>query len=247
MKKILSACLVTLSLLTGNAYAQESITVATNPTWAPMQLVDLEKNVIGYEIDIVKAVGKEAGLDVKVIATEWDGIFGLLDSKNADVIASCVTITDIRKKRYLFTDPVYSLQQALVAPNGTSIKAPADLDDKRIGVQIGTTAIQALKKIDADYEIVSYDDIGLAFEDMVNGGLDAVMCDDPVARYYASRKEGYSDKMALVFVTEGSEDIGMVVRQDNTELATRLNEGLKKIKENGVEAQIKEKWFGSAN
>lgn len=245
MKKLLSACLLAVSLLTGTAYAKDSIVVATNPNWAPMQLVDLDKNIIGYEIDLIKAMGKEVGLDVKVISTEWDGIFGLLESENCDVIASCVTITEPRQKKYFFTEPVYTLQQALTAPNETTIKGPQDLDGKRIGVQIGTTAIQALKKIDADYTLVTYDDIGLAFEDMVNGGVDAVMCDDPVGRYYASRKEGYSDKMELIFTTEGTEDIGMVLRKSDEELLTKLNEGLKKVKENGVEAEIKAKWFGA--
>lgn len=70
---------------------------------------------------------------------------------------------------------------------------------------------------------------------MRNGRLDVVVCDDPVARYYASRKEGYKDLMKVAFLTEDVEYIGFVFSKDNAELAAQVNKGLKAIRENGKE------------
>lgn len=232
-------------LIIDNAHAADSLIVATNPTWPPMQVVDINKQIVGFEIDLIAAVGKEAGYDVKFMNTAWDGIFGTLESGNADIIASTVTITDARKKRYLFSDPIYEMSQALVVPIGSEISVPTNLDGKRVGVQIGTTAVESLKKMGVDVEIITYDEVGLAFEDLINGRVDAVMCDDPVARNYASRKEGYAEKMDLAFVTADKEFVGVVALKKNAALIAKLNAALKTLRKNGKEKEIYEKWFGS--
>ena len=246
MKKIVSSLLLCLSIFTGQAYANDdTLVIATNPTWPPMQMVDMDKKIVGYEIDLMEAIAVESGFKVKFMNSAWDGIFATLESKNSDVIASCVTITDARKKRYLFSDPTYGFVQALVVPEASTISSAKDLAGKRIGVQIGTTALVALNKIDKNLNVSTYDDVGLALEDLANGRIDAVMCDDPVARFYSSRKKGYSDKMKVAFMMEEQEFIGFVTLKKNQELMDKLNAGFKKINENGKAKEIFEKWFGA--
>lgn len=235
-----------LSLIAGQAQAaDETIVIATNPTWPPMQFIDMDKNIIGFEVDLLNAICDAANLKCTWKNAAWEGIFGEIESHNADVIASCVTITEARQKKYLFSEPVYNMYQALVVPTDSPIAKPEDLKGgKRVGIQIGTTAIEALKKIDADYEIVTYDEVGLALEDLANGRLDAVMCDDPVAKFYASQKEGYKGKMKIAFSSTDPEVFGFLVLKDNTALMDKLNAGFKAIKENGKEKEILTKWFG---
>ncbi len=247
MKKILSSMFLALSLIAGQAQAadDETIVIATNPTWPPMQFIDMDKNIIGFEVDLLNAICDAANLKCTWKNAAWEGIFGEIESHNADVIASCVTITEARQKKYLFSEPVYNMYQALVVPTDSPIAKPEDLKgEKRVGIQIGTTAIEALKKIDADYEIVTYDEVGLALEDLANGRLDAVMCDDPVAKFYASQKEGYKGKMKIAFSSTDPEVFGFLVLKDNTALMDKLNAGFKAIKENGKEKEILTKWFG---
>ena len=154
-----------------------------------------------------------------------------------------MTITDKRKKAYVFSDPYYEVHQAVVVAKDSAIKKPEDLKGKKVGVQIGTTAIEALRKMNVDIDLRTYDEVGLVFEDMRNGRLDVVVCDDPVARYYASRKEGYKDLMKVAFLTEDVEYIGFVFSKDNAELAAQVNKGLKAIRENGKEKTIRNKWL----
>ena len=225
--------------------ADKTLVVASNPTWPPMEFLDEDKNIIGYDRDIMEAIAKEMGLSLTFRNTAWDGIFATLESDQTQIIASCVTITEKRKKNYIFSDPYYEVRQALVVAKDSSISKPEDLKGKTVGVQIGTTAVEALRKMnDKSINIRTYDEVGLVFEDMRNGRLDAVMCDDPVARYYASRKKGYENLMKVAFLTEDAEYIGFVVRKDNKELADKINQGLKAIRENGQEKAIRTKWLG---
>ena len=103
----------------GSVSAQKkarTITVATDATWPPMEMVDTNKNIVGFDIDFMKAVAREAGFEVVFKNTAWDGIFGGLDAGKYDAIISSVTITEERKRQYDFSEPYINIGQILVIP-----------------------------------------------------------------------------------------------------------------------------------
>ena len=176
-RTVLTSLLAVL-VLCGSAFAAEkTLIAAANPTWPPMEFLDENKNIIGYDRDIIAAIAEEIGMKSEFRNIAWDGIFASLESGQANVIASCVTITDKRKKAYVFSDPYYEVHQAVVVAKDSAIKKPEDLKGKKVGVQIGTTAIEALRKMNVDIDLRTYDEVGLVFEDMRNGRLDVVVCD----------------------------------------------------------------------
>lgn len=238
------AATLALGMATPSFAADKPFVVATNPTWPPFEFVDMEKQIVGYDLDIIKAIAAEAGFEVKVMNTAWDGIFATLDSSNCDIIASGVTITPERQKNYLFSDPYYDMRQALVVPANSTISKIADIEGKRVGAQIGTTGVFALQRLAPKANVATYDEVGLAFEDLKNGRIDAVMCDDPVASFYANRKAGYENVMKVALVTEEGESMGFVLRKADKDLADRINKGLAAIRANGKEKEIKAKWLG---
>ena len=246
MIRLFSATLLSLLLCASLANAAEKpLIVASDATWPPIEMLDENKNVVGYSIDYLKAVAKEAGLNVEFRNTAWDGIFAALASNQVDVIAASVSITDKRKKAMLFTDPYYELHQAVVLPLGKEIKSLEELAGKKVGGQIGTSAmVQTIPASKVKMIVKTYDEVGLAFEDLAKGNLDAVMCDDPVAKYYANTKEEYRDKFHIALVTGDPEYYGFALRKNDKELAEKLNAGIKAVREKGIEDQINEKWFG---
>ena len=245
-RTVLTSLLAVL-VLCGSAFAAEkTLIAAANPTWPPMEFLDENKNIIGYDRDIIAAIAEEIGMKSEFRNIAWDGIFASLESGQANVIASCVTITDKRKKAMLFTDPYYELHQAVVLPLGKEIKDLEELAGKRVGGQIGTTAmVQTIPASKIKMIVKTYDEVGLAFEDLAKGNLDAVMCDDPVAKYYANTKDEYRDKFHIGLVTGEPEFYGFALRKNDKELAQKLNAGIKAVQEKGIEKQILEKWFGT--
>ena len=159
-------------------------------------------------------------------------------------MASGVTITPEREKAFLFTKPYYNVSQIVVLQNGKSAKGFEDLKGKKVGGQIGTTGIFVAQKCGVEFTLREYDDVGLAMQDLVNGRIDAVVCDSPVALYYANKKEGFSDVLTIGFRTEANEHLGFVAKKDQKELIAKLNKGLDLIREKGIEAQLVKKWLG---
>ena len=234
------ALLVAMSLTV--LAAPRSIKVATDATWPPMEMVDANKQIVGYDIDFINAVAKETGLAVEFKNTAWDGIFAGLDTGKYDAIISSVTITDERKAKYDFTDAYTSIGQILVVPKtDKTTKTIADLKGKKVGSQIGTTGAMEVKKV-AGVESKTYDEIGLAFEDMAAGRISGVVCDEPVAAHFALQKKEYKEKFKIVGKAFTKEGYGIVVKKGNKELVDLLNKGIKAVKAKKLDTKIHTKW-----
>ena len=241
--RTLTSLVVVFAAMTVTAFAApKSIKVATDATWPPMEMVDANKKIVGYDIDFLNAVAKEAGLAVEFKNTAWDGIFAGLDSGQYDAIISSVTITEERKAKYDFTDAYTSIGQILVVPKtDKTSKTIADLRGKKVGSQIGTTGAMEVKKV-AGVESKTYDEIGLAFEDMAAGRISGVVCDEPVAAHFALQKKEYKEKFKIVGKAFTKEGYGIVVKKGNKELVDLLNKGIKAVKAKKLDTKIHTKW-----
>ena len=246
MIRRLLLALVAVSLLCGQAMAAEKFIVATDCTWPPMEMLDANKQPIGFDVDFITAVGKAAGFEVDVRNIAWDGIFGGVATGQYDIVAAATTITEERQKQFDFSDPYYEVAQAVVLPAGKSIKSLADLQGKKVGGQIGTTGVFVIRKAGVTVDLKEYDDVGLAIQDMLGGRLDAVICDDPVALYYVNKKADTAGKLNISFKTEEKEYYGFTVRKGRKDLVEKLNKGIAAVKASGVEAQLLQKWMGAS-
>ena len=96
-KKILSGLLLAVLLLGVVSCAKKEptkITIASDATFPPMEMVDTNKNIVGFDIDLMNAAAKAGGFVVEFKNTAWDGIFAGLDNGKYDAVMSSVTITD---------------------------------------------------------------------------------------------------------------------------------------------------------
>ena len=222
-----------------------TIVFAVDATWPPMEFVNENKDIVGYSIDYMRAVAKEAGFTPVFKNTAWDGIFAGLAGGNYDAICSSVSITPERKKAMDFSEPYFKVNQGLVVPKESKAKSLEDLKGKVVGAQIGTTGYFAIKKVPGVIA-KSYDEIGLAMQDLLNGRIDGVVCDDPVAAQYALREPKFSEKLKIGAIIEsGDEYYGIAVNKGNKEVLDLINKGIRAVKAKGIEEQIKKKWFGS--
>jgi len=242
MKKLL-LILLGITLFAQASWAR-TIIIAQDATWPPMEFVNENKEIVGFDTDYMKAAAREGGYDVELKNVAWDGIFGGLAAGKYDAICSSVTITDERKKTMDFSIPYFKVRQALVVPKSSVAKTLDDMKGKTVGAQIGTTGYFAVKEV-TGIEAKSYDEIGLAMEDLFNGRIDGVVCDDPVAAQYALQRSDYAAKLQIAAVLDtGDEYYGVAVQKGNKEVLDLINKGIKAVQEKGIDKELRTKWIG---
>jgi branched-chain amino acid transport system substrate-binding protein len=226
------------------AAAARKVVIATDAAFPPMEFVDANKNIVGFDINMMDAIAKAMGFEVEYKNTAWDGIFAGLESGAYDAILSAVTITDERKEKYDFSDPYINAGQTVVVRmDEAAITSDKDLTGKTVGAQIGTTGAFEVAKI-AGATLKEYDNIDLALLDLVNGIVAAVVVDTPVAADFALTSDQFKGKLKIVGEPFTDEYYGVVVNKGKmADFIKLFNEGLAKIKADGTYDTIYAKWI----
>lgn len=217
--------------------------IGTDAAFAPFEFQDEKsKEYVGFDIDLIKAIGKQMGLEVKVQGMGFDGLIPALEAGQIDAAISGMTITDERKKKVNFSKPYYTSGLSIVVKqDNAALKEFKDLEGKRLAVQIGTTGADFAKKV-KDAKVREFNTAPEAFLELKAGGVDAVINDLPVNEYYIA-KSGSKDAK-IVGKPLNSEDYGIATAKKNTELAQKIDNALDEIKKSGEYDKIYEKWFG---
>jgi polar amino acid transport system substrate-binding protein len=244
MKRFISlalAVILALSVsLTGCTKSTTKIRVATDATWPPFESVNEQtKQIEGFDIDLFNAIAEKAGIEVEFVNVSWDPLLAGMAQGTYDAAISSITITPDRAKQMLFSEPYFAAGQIItVLKSNTSIMSKADLAGKKVAVQLGTTGNIEVDKI-AGATSKPYDDIGLAFQDLMNGQVDAVVCDNPVAVNYVATNPSKLKTVGAVFTNE---QYGIAVANGKTALLAKINDGLAKVKADGELHTIAVKW-----
>lgn len=242
MKRILPLLLFLLLIPMGLPAAEYSV---AHDIWPPLEFMDKNGRVVGYNVDYINAVGREAGFSTVNVYITWDSLFVSLAQGEVQIAAASVTITEERKQNVSFSDPYFETEQHLLLPESSTAASFADLKGAVIGVQGGTTC---QKTVNARQDLTAklYDNLTEAIDDLADGNqLDGVVCDKHVAMHYA-RIHPYSGKIKLASfpISDTKEYYGFVVRKDDTRLLQTINEGIAAVKKKGIDTQIYAKWFG---
>jgi polar amino acid transport system substrate-binding protein len=193
----------------------------------------------GFDLDIGVALAGKMGMKSNPVTNRWESIIPGLIAKKYDAIIGSMTITDERKKVVNFTKPYYRSGAALfTAKNNNDIKSVADLKGKIIGVVKQTTYESYARNFTED--VRGYPSDIDAFRDLPTGRIDAVITDKFVGLPVI--KNGSLD---IKLVTNlQSEEIGIAVRKEDTELLGNINKALDEIISDGSYDKISNKWFG---
>lgn len=220
--------------------------VGTDAAYAPFESQNEKGEIVGFDIDVVTAVAKKAGIEVKFVNTPWEGIFNALAQGDRDLVVSAVTITDERKGTMDFTAPYFDAVQLIAVKESSKVTKFADLKKLKVGVQTGTTGDEAVTKLlgKNSTNIKRFESTPLALKELESGGVDAVVADNGVVINYVTNNPG--GKFKTVSDKDfAPEQYGIAVKKGNTELLEKLNKGLADIKADGTYDQIFAKYFGA--
>lgn len=214
-------------------------------SFPPMGFRDENGAIVGFDVDLAKEVCSRLGVELKLQPINWDAKEQELNSGNIDCIWNGFTITEERKKNVLFTEPYMNNRQVLIVNSGAPFKTLADLKGKKLGLQAGSSAADALNSapdFKADLqEVVEFDDNMTALMDLEKGGIDVVLMDEIVARFYIQNKQ----KQYQVLDQElAHEEYGIGFRKKDQKLKDKIEQTLEEMAADGKLAEISTAWFG---
>jgi polar amino acid transport system substrate-binding protein len=221
--------------------------VGTDAAYAPFESQNQKAEIVGFDIDVVKAVAAKAGFEVKFINTPWEGIFNALLQGDRDLVASAVTSTPERQQTMDFSEPYFDAQQLIAVKQTSKVAKFNDLKTLKVGVQTGTTGDEVITKLQGktSANIKRFESTPLALKELEAGGVDAVVADNGViVHYLANNTDGvFKTVTDPTFVPER---YGIAVKKGNADLLAKLNLGLTGIKADGSYQAIYAKYFGAA-
>jgi len=232
-----------LTLAFGAAHAQtKELVVGSSATYRPFAYESPTKEIVGYDVDMIKAIAQKAGLQIKIVNTPWTGIFAALNNGDVDLVISGVTINDKRKQSYDFTTPYFEARQLIAVHSNSTAKGLKDLAGKKIGVVTGSTgddmASREFGKTNPD--IRRFESTPVVISELANNGLDAAIGDNGVIAF---RTQEHKQLKTVSDASFPKEYFGIVVKQGNKDLLAKLNAGLAAVKADGSYAAIYKKWF----
>ena len=213
-------------------------------SFPPMGYRDADDHIVGYDIDLAAEVAKKVNLNLVLQPIDWSAKEIELNTNKIDCIWNGFTITDERLEAMSFTKPYLNNSQVVVVHKDSGIKTLADMAGKKVGVQAGSSAMEAIDGNDSFKMslkgIVEFKENVTALNDIGTGNIDGVVMDEVVASY--TIKQG---GFPYVILEEdlGKESYGVAFRKDD-ELCGKVQKALEELKADGTVAKLDEKWFG---
>ena len=242
LRGIVLAVLIMAVVLTGCQQKNADVVmVATDATWPPFEYVEEgSKDIVGFDIDLMNAIAEAGGFEIEYVNVGFDALLAGMAQGEYDAAISSITITEERKKDMLFSDPYYNAGQVIAVKAGTTgIASAADLAGHTAGAQIGTTGTMEIEKIEGA-TLKTYDTIDLAFMDLLNGQVDAVVVDNPVAAGYMGQYAGQLEVVGEPFTDEW---YGIAVRSGGEDILAKINTGLAEVKSGTLIPELEGRWL----
>lgn len=246
IKKITAVSVLVLSIFLAIPVRcqEQTYVVGAGGTYRPFEYENNNKELEGFDIDLIKAIASASGFRIKLINTPWEGIFSLLAQGERDIVISGITITQKRKESVDFSLPYFPAEQVIVTSKDKGIHSAVDLKNRIVGVVNGSTADVAVSNSlgrNSQY-IHRFDNTPLLLQELYEGGIESAVGDIGVVKFYLKM---HPNKAFTLISDKNFKQryFGIAVAKGNTYLKEKINSGLKKIIANGTYVKIYQKWF----
>lgn len=220
------------------------LVIAIDATFVPMSFLNDQGELDGFEVDLIKAVAKNAGFDYELVNVEWGGLFGGLITNKFDLVISSITILEERKNRMAFSIPYLQSGVAVLVrkdiQNVDNLEKLAEIK-ATVGAQINTTSYYFLQKYDG-INIKTYEKFGHAVIDLANKGNDGVVGDSVQVNYYFNKNKELTQNARFLGSRMTSEFYGIVLRKDDFDLKQKIDASLTVLLKNGTIQKLHDKW-----
>ncbi|WP_410983699.1 transporter substrate-binding domain-containing protein [Bacillus cereus] len=222
------------------------LVMGTSADYKPYEYVEASKSdeIIGFDVDIAKYIGKELGYEVKIKDMDFGGLLASLNSGKVDFVMAGMTPTPERKQNADFTDIYFVAKNMIISKKDSGIQSLQDLKDKKVGVQTGSIQEEKAEefKKQVNFQSEGRDRIPELVQEIQAGRFDAVILEDTVAKNYLEKIKNLQG----IEIQEAPEEVGSAIAlPKNSDKTEEFNKVIKKMQENGEMDKLVKKWFGS--
>lgn len=253
MKKaaaIIIFCLVSV-LFSGSVTAREwkTIRVGVEGAYPPFSSINTKGELVGFDIDITKALCQQMQANCMLVKQNWDGILPSLMARKFDAIVASMSITQERKKKVAFTNPYYYSLVRFVRKKGSDIEiTPEGLKGKTVGVQRATTWDNFISANYQDSVVIKrYATQNDAYLDAIAGRIDLLLANViAISDGFLKTEEGKNFEFVGPTFSDPKffgEGVGIAIRKRDKDLVNQFNLALAAIIQNGTYQQINDKYF----
>jgi cystine transport system substrate-binding protein len=215
--------------------------IGTEGTYAPFTYHDASNALVGFDVEIGKAVADKLGVKAEFLEGKWDGLIAGLDANRYDAVINQVGITEERKAKYDFSEPYIASKAVLIVKgDNTDIKGFADLKGKKSAQSLTSNFGKLAEKNGA--ELVGTDGFDQSIQLLLTGRADATINDSLSFLDFKKHKPDADVKIAAQ--EENADYSGVIVRKGDPELVAAINKALADIKADGTYQKIADTYFG---
>ncbi len=212
------------------------IVVGTSTPYEPMEYIDEQGNIVGFDIDLANAIALDIGVELEIKDMDFDSLIDSVASGEIDIAIAAITINLERSEKVLFSNPYLNAGQIIIVnASNNEISSPEDLENKKVGVQNGTTSKDEAEKYTNSSFVITYDNYSTAIDQLLNGVIDAIVIDYP-AGFGLSTK---NDDIKIVGNPFTNELYGIAMKKGETALKDKINDIIK----SDIITALEAKWF----
>ncbi|MDZ7823511.1 MAG: ABC transporter substrate-binding protein [Ahrensia sp.] len=244
-----SVAAIALSLSAGVANSQSmKLKIGTEGAYPPFNNLEADGTLVGFDIDIAKALCEEMKAECEFVTQDWDGIIPALQAGKFDAIIASMSITAERMEQVDFTNKYYNTPPAIAVPKDSSITEASDaaLAGKKLGAQSSTTHSNYAEEKLKSATLNLYPTADEYKLDIANGRIDGVIDDVVVLSDWLATPEGACCKLLGTLTPDpviNGEGAGIAIRKGETELRDKFNAAIAAIIASGKYKEINDKFF----
>ena len=215
------------------------LVMATNAEFPPYEYYE-GQDIVGIDAEIAAVIAEKLGCELKIEDMAFDSIIAAVTSGKADFGLAAMTVTEDRLESVNFSDTYATATQVVIVAEDSEIAGVADLEGKKIGVQLGTTGDIYAEDV-ADATIERYNKGFEAVQALAQGKIDAVIIDNEPAKVFVAENEG----IKILEEDFAVEEYAAAIAKENTELLEKVNTALAELTEDGTLQAIVDKYISA--
>lgn len=238
-KKIIKLLFLPLFLLQTNTYAQEKLYVGTDATeFPPFEYIE-NGEIKGFDIDLIKEIGKILNKEIVLKNIQFDGLIPALQTGKLDAIIAGMTVTAERKKNINFSNPYYTSKQLLIVNKNSTLSTLESLKGHKVGVVLGCTGDVIATEMGNSITLYRYNTTSESIMALNANKIDAVILDSEPAKNFVKN----NSNLKYIDNELAKEDYAIAVGKQNLTLVKNINTALETLKSNGTFEKLNKKYF----